>query len=349
MDDSIKQQAMKYAEEKGLPADYVEDMLTWMSEHPVNTPPARFRKPIPEKLQREWIPGAVHCFQHFMPPINKPYSNVYFSTVSTFKKVRNKIIEEIQCKNKEYPESSIMEYIHGETGDAILIRRELLADIDNLGLHFNHLFWHELGHFYAINTESDEIHRYHDIDITDVTPHLDSKITMGIERKRQEGYCFWQKFIAEAISNTVSYKYRSSGSYYHPEQINWENLEYWQGIINRLDYLFEETFCHYTTNIDDYSLAHYYATILTDDLCMLYIKSADEGKVGINSEVIEPTRISDQIAEYQPALQKLKTILQSQLEKEKFWIVDTHTLEEIGSCIAELMSSKWNILSGLFS
>lgn len=53
-----------------------------------------------------------------------------------------------------------MEYIHGETGNAILIRRELIADLPvhnehELRIHFEHFFWHKLGYFYAINAETD--------------------------------------------------------------------------------------------------------------------------------------------------------------------------------------------------
>lgn len=45
------------------------------------------------------------------------------------------------------------------------------------------------------------------------------------ERKKQEGYWFWQKFIEEVISNHVSYTIRYSGDNYYPEQL--ERKQFW--------------------------------------------------------------------------------------------------------------------------
>lgn len=45
-----------------------------------------------------------------------------------------------------------------------------------------------------------------------------------IPDKNEDHFCgmFWQEFIAEAISQYVSYKNRSAGDSYHPELIDWK-------------------------------------------------------------------------------------------------------------------------------
>ena len=87
-----------------------------------------------------------------------------------------------------------MEYIHGETGKAILIRRELVADLpvhDDFELHvyFERFFWHELGHFYAINAETDNLHRYNAPGLVDESPVYDAAINgcgYSSERKNRK-------------------------------------------------------------------------------------------------------------------------------------------------------------------
>ena len=96
---------------------------------------------------------------------------------------------------------------------------------------------------------------------------------------------------------------------------------------------------------DEYALAHYFAKLLSDDLTRLYVIAANEGKLkkpdgGYPDELIEPTCISDVPECYQPHLWKLFRILNNHLEKEKFWLIDEDTLEEIGNCISEMMVEK---------
>lgn len=62
-----------------------------------------------------------------MPAINVPFPPVYTATASSFTRARNKIVKEVQCPHKEAPDTSIMEYIHGNAGGAILIRRDLIG------------------------------------------------------------------------------------------------------------------------------------------------------------------------------------------------------------------------------
>ena len=70
-----------------------------------------------------------------------------------------------------------MEYIHGENGNAILIRRELVADLpvhsdSQLHFYFEHFYWHELGHCYAINAETNNLHRYNEPDLVDTRIYM---------------------------------------------------------------------------------------------------------------------------------------------------------------------------------
>lgn len=74
---------------------------------------------------------------------------------------------------------------------------------------------------------------------------------MSDERRKQEGYWFWQEFIAEAISKYVSYKNRSAGDNYHPELIDWKPM-FWSGIVDKLQYLLDSTLNQYQFTIKQY-------------------------------------------------------------------------------------------------
>lgn len=128
--------------------------------------------------------------------------------------MRRSLIAQTGSKHTGESEAAIMEYIHGNKGYAILIRQNLLPD-KNFE-HFCSMLWHELGHFYAIISEITDLHRYNDPGLADDRRNIEfdaaGKPVSGLseERLKQEGYWFWQEFIAEAISKYVSYKHRSS-------------------------------------------------------------------------------------------------------------------------------------------
>ena len=124
--------------------------------------------------------------------------------------------------HKEIPaDDSIMEYIHGEKGGAILIRQNLLPNDSEQ--NFCWFLWHELGHWYAINSEKDDLHRFNDPDLLDTITFADR--LRGIDNTslqlKQEGYWFWQEFIAEAISKYVSGKYDAERYTHKPNHIDW--------------------------------------------------------------------------------------------------------------------------------
>lgn len=228
-----EEEARKLSEEKGLPFEYVKQMLEFAeraADNSIDFPEPPKPRPIPEKTVMFWAEEATELFKQIMPPISTPFPPVYTATASNYSRVRKKIIKNISCPHTEEPPDSIMEYIHGENGNSILIRRELIADLPvqddyELHIHFEHFFWHELGHFYAINSETNDLHRYNHpglVDESRVYNHVTDACGFSSERKKQEGYWFWQEFIAEAISNHVSYIIRSSDDSYHPELIDWE-------------------------------------------------------------------------------------------------------------------------------
>jgi len=327
-------------------SELIERTSDKMHNHPFNP------RPIPETTALFWAKIAEEQFQQIMPELSIPFPPVYTATASSYSRIRRKIIKSIGCPHTEEPPDSIMEYIHGKTGNAILIRRELVADLPvhddfELRVYFEHFFWHELGHFYAINAEVDDLHRYNEPGLIDDSPLYDAAIDgcgYSSERRKQEGYWFWQEFIAEVISNHVSYTIRSSGESYRPDLLDW-TVDVWGGIVNQLENFLEDTLYYYPNTIDEYSLAHYFAKLLSDDFTRLYVNAANEGKLkiyggGYPDENIEPTCISDVPECYQPHLWKMFRMLDEHLDKERFWLIDEDTLEEIGSCISDMMVEK---------
>lgn len=112
--------------------------------------------------------------------------------------------------------------------------------------------------------------------------------------------------------------------------------------MNFLDYAF--VWCY---GVDEYSLAMYFATLLTDDFCKLYVNAAREGKLKMYGKAtpekpgtIQPTCISDRPKVFQPFLWKMKELLEGQLKKKEFWITDEATLEKLGRFIYELVKAK---------
>jgi hypothetical protein len=53
-----------------------------------------------------------------------------------------------------------MEYIHGDKGGAISSSAKSAPDKNDE--HFCWMLWHEMGHFYAINSEVTDLHHYND-------------------------------------------------------------------------------------------------------------------------------------------------------------------------------------------
>lgn len=359
--DELEREARMLSEEKGLPYEFAKGMLEFMEREskPILNEQT-YSRPISEKLTFLWVNESLEIFKSIMPSFDVPFPSIYTTTTSNFTRVRNKIVKEVRCPHKEAPDTSIMEYIHGNGGGAILIRRDLIGNLpvqdeSELYYYFQHFIWHELGHFYAINSETDNLHRYNNPGLTDDSQIYD--LTTGgcglsSERKKQEGYWFWQEFIAEVISNHVSYVYRSKNDNYHPELIDW-TVDIWKKIKNKLSGFLEATLYEYPSTIDEYALAHYFATLLTDDLTGMYLEAANSGKLKDENGLIlknklEPTCITDLLKFYQQHIRGIFDVLKVQLANDYFWLTDESTLENIGACIGGLMVEKIKDLAGCY-
>lgn len=290
-------------------------------------------------------PTAYDIFTNIMPPIDAPLPQLYIADGHNFHKVREQALSDVRCSYNEIPaDDSIMEYIHGETGSSILIRQNLLPD-DNEQTFFWFL-WHELGHWYAINSEKDNLHRYNDPDLLDnitLADRLRGIDTSSLQLK-QEGYWFWQEFIAEAISKYVSSKYDAERYTSKPDHIDW-NPSVWGPIAQYLMDLLDAAFSPFNSTIDDYALAHYFANLFMRDVVILYVKAARAGELLVNKdgkivcpdEPVEPTCISDiDPEEFQLAMWELHKLLKYQMKKERFWEIDENYLQELGKYIKEL-------------
>lgn len=294
-------------------------------------------------------PAAYDIFRRIMPPINTSLPQLYIADGRNFRKIRNQALSNVACPYKETPvDDSVMEYIHGEKGGAILIRQNLLPD--NSEKNFGWFLWHELGHWYAINTEKDDLHRYNDPELLDnitFADRLRGIDTISLQLK-QKGYWFWQEFIAEAISKYVAGKYDAERYTRQSDHIDWIP-SVWGPIAQYLIDLLDAAFSPFSNTIDDYALAHYFANLFMRDVVILYVKAAEAGELLVNKggkivypdEPIEPTCISDIDPDrFQPATWALYKLLKHQMQKERFWEIDESYLLELGKCIKELQNIK---------
>lgn len=304
----------------------------------------------------QWIPRAVEIFKRYMPEIAVPYPTPYLVVARNYLSTRARLIAELGAYHTEPSEEVIMEVLYGENGSAVLIRQDHLNNDEE---RFDLYFWHELGHFYAISSEKTNFRHYSRPGLVDDSKLFETDgndVVMGLsdERCKQEGYWFWQEFIAESISKYVSYKYRSNECSYHPEDIDW-HPKYWIGIVNRLRELLDNMLWYYPSTIDEYSLAHYYANLLMDDFFKLYVKAANDGLLKVYNEYydvvtpkakIEPTCIADiEYPDLRKPLWKIKDIVEEQLNKEHFWEIDDDFLLDVGMEIGNMMFSKALVLS----
>ena len=92
-----------------------------------------------------------------------------------------------------------------------------------------------------------------------------------------------------------------------------------------------------------YCLAHYFATLLMDDVTVRMVKAAEEGKLkqaGKDTPApagsIDVTCIDELDAEIQPIMLEMKDWLEKQLAKEQFWIIDEDRIEYLGELILRM-------------
>ena len=150
---------------------------------------------ISQQKMKSWIPEAVERFKAVMPPIDAPYPEFCIVSEQTKEKKRAEIVELIKSPQKNPGHDAKAELLHGEAGDAIIIYQKNFRENPYVPASektdFQHVIWHELGHFYATYAEcpNKEFFRY-----------MDQKPRKGEEAQKQIAYWFWTEFIAESIA-----------------------------------------------------------------------------------------------------------------------------------------------------
>lgn len=274
-----------------------------------------------------WLPDAEAAFRYYMPRITTRYPEVQIASSKTFRALRAQIVSETGCPIRSAPDDSCMEYIHGSLGGAILIRADLLPK--NISHHgFLTLYWHELGHFYSINADSNDLERFNDPDNPPSVPSA---------KYKQRGYWFWQEFIAQAISNYVSYKVGSAQPSYAPEKIVW-TVDNWSPLLERVQSMLDGMYG--IDEVDEYGLAHYFAMILTEDMTLQLISASNAGKLikygesePVPSGEIDVSCMDEVDEGLQPAMAELKAWLEEKLSHKHFWRMDEEGLEWLGRLI----------------
>ena len=83
-----------------------------------------------QKQMRAWIPGAIARFKAEMPAIAVPaipavpavpLPEIYIASDKKAYEIRTTLVEQLQSPQKYSKYESVMETIHGELGDAIII------------------------------------------------------------------------------------------------------------------------------------------------------------------------------------------------------------------------------------
>ncbi|MCD7825921.1 MAG: hypothetical protein LUH14_08175 [Clostridiaceae bacterium] len=316
---------------------------------------------ITQKQMKLWIPEAQEIFKRYMSVDTLPGGTlppIYIGAPRNILSLRAELVEKTKSHqvNTPDPYDSIMEMIHGDAGDAILIQQKLVPGGNMAQINFNHALWHEFGHYFAIYNESDikdeygasALHHYCDQN------NLAGDEEFSVERDKQQGYWFWSEFIAECIANYVDEQHCriDNAEAYHPERLVWtQNL--WEYCFDQLAYMLDTALSAYPNTVDDAALALYFASLLTKDVMKRFVKAAEngelleydytQGKAGATKpleEKIDSTCITETPDAFQDTLWDIKAVLERQLKKEEFWKVDAHFLDEVGGYIGLLSMDK---------
>ena len=107
-------------------------------------------------MKRETILKATAVFRRYMPCQQLP--EIHQVTVNELEKKRSELVERLQSSQDMYDaetDDSLMEFIHGEKGDAIIIKKDYFSMADDE--RFADTLWHELRHYVAARAESPEL------------------------------------------------------------------------------------------------------------------------------------------------------------------------------------------------
>lgn len=274
---------------------------------------------ISQNLINEYIPGAVNTFKKVMPPISTPYPIIRIASAETLKSVRSELVELTgsTSSSNTAPFKSVMETFHGDKGDAILIYQKNCPEDQD---EFNHFLWHELGHFYSIANDVNNLHHL-----------INEELSVGEANLRHIGYWFWCEFVAESISNYVEEK---------ACPIDKETIKTnWRKIYGRIQYLIQLSNSHSEYSFNEYDLAFFYATVLTNQSALAFIDLSLNDKI----EVRDPYAFNLIPKDFQPYLLKILYLLIDKVNEEPFWIIDGEFLVRLGQIIRELNYKKTSI------
>lgn len=263
-------------------------------------------------MKRETILKATAVFQRYMPCQQMP--EIHQVTVREFERKRSELVERLQSSQDMYDaetDDSLMEFIHGEKGDAIIIKKDYFSNADEEG--FANALWHELGHFVATKAESPKLRKFLEENDGD--------------REVAYGYWFWSEFVAEAISCHVSNEYRKTRPNYHPENIKW-NRQVFENISCSLSDTLQSIFDR--SSIDMFSISHYFAHFLKEDFYIIYREKYPK------DDIVGRSGFTKAPFDYIQVMIDLMEKLEEQLKKEEFWIVDEVWIRELGKQVLKL-------------
>jgi hypothetical protein len=254
------------------------------------------------------ISRIVQIFKSAIPVISVPFPSVTVSTHRTYRDARALLVAQTGSAAIAAPADDwVAELISGQKGSAILVQKEEVKSLD----HLYHVLWSILGRFYLVAAQSG-------------TQSNDEDNAAGSESAKQ----FWSVFASEAMANRVErYLRREYGN--SATKIEWTEAET-KRIEEEIKIQLMRAYGQREIEVTE--LAMLLATVLTDDLLREMIS-------GRHELVTMP-------GEMQPLLRELVTLLEQQMEKEKYWELDEAALAQISSLLAELNREYQYLIAG---
>ena len=161
-----------------------------------------------EQIMNEWLSELQQNFQEVMPPIDKPYPEVFFvDNENSLQSVIKTIDDKIHLTQTEFNITSFIRYLHGDSGDAMLI---IVDRVSNSKEDFAKQYYFELAVFYVTKTESQEWYELYG-DYDDYSIFSDEDLLDELENRVQDyaakfaGYHLCITFFASSISYKISH------------------------------------------------------------------------------------------------------------------------------------------------
>ena len=216
---------------------------------------------------------------------------------------------------------SYMEYLHGDRGNAIIVYQRRFNNRGwerNAKERFQHMLWHELGHFYAVSSEDPN---------DNYACFLNLTFAEG-EYPLQVAYLFWSEFIAEAIACRVA-----------PEpSIDWKTAN-WRPYRSKLEANAQCVVLDPDDRESVYSLSIYLATLLADKGTRSFIEVANDGTIKeesfcrlsmgleattektLSDKGIDPCGLDCVPKPYIKCIKVLQDKMAKHLQKDQYWLL----------------------------